>query len=99
MNENPTTLSRILYGINHTLNIANKALPVYVQAKPLVKKGYDTYNNLKNNKDSFKNTIKLLKVKNQIKKDMAKPIPISNINITSKKKNNYSNTNNPKFFI
>ena len=99
MNENPTTLSRILYGINHTLNIANKALPVYVQAKPLVKKGYDTYNNLKNNKDSFKNTIKLLKVKNQIKKDMAKPIPISNINIISKTKSNYSNTNNPKFFI
>ena len=99
MNENPNTLSKILYGINHTLNIANKAIPVYAQAKPLVKKGYDTYNNIKNNKNNLSNTIKLLKIKNQIKKDMSNKIPITNINITSKSKSKYSNTNIPKFFI
>ena len=46
MNEE-SGITRILNGITHTLNIANKAIPVYTQAKPLVKKGIDTYNNIK----------------------------------------------------
>ena len=89
-------ITKILSGINHTLNIANKAIPVYTQAKPLVKKGIDTYNNIKNNKTNISNLIKLNKVKNQIKKDMInKNIP----NFISKTNKEKINVNNPKFFI
>ena len=89
-------ITKILSGINHTLNIANKAIPVYTQAKPLVKKGIDTYNNIKNNNTSISNLIKLNKVKNQIKKDMInKNIP----NFISKQNTKNNNINNPKFFI
>ena len=45
-----TTFTRILRSVNHTLNVVNKAIPVYTQAKPLVKKGINTYNNIKTNK-------------------------------------------------
>ena len=92
MNYEENAISKILKGINHSLNIANKAIPVYNQAKPLVKKGIDTYNNIKSN-NTILNTMKLLKVKNQIKKDMKTNIP----NFVTKK--NYNNTNNPNFFI
>ena len=93
MNEE-SGITKILNGITHTLNIANKAIPVYTQAKPLVKKGIDTYNNIKTNKTNISNLIKLNKVKNQIKKDMnSKSIPT----FISKHKDN--KTNNPTFFI
>ena len=91
-------ITKILSGINHTLNIANKAIPVYTQAKPLVKKGIDTYNNIKNNNTSISNLIKLNKIKNQIKKDMnTKNISIPDFISKQNTKNN--NINNPKFFI
>ena len=87
---------KILSGINHTLNIADKAIPVYTQAKPLVKKGIDTYNNIKNKNTSISNLIKLNKIKNQIKKDMInKNIP----DFISKQNAKNNNINNPKFFI
>ena len=98
MNYEETTLDKLLNGINHTLNIANKALPVYNQAKPLVKKGFDTYNNIKTNGNNITNMVKLLKVKNQIKKDMNKK-NLSIPNFHFKNKQNYNNINNPKFFI
>ena len=95
MNYENTNLTKILNGINHTLNIANKAIPVYNQAKPLVKKGIDTYSNIKNNNIKLSNIFKLMKIKNQVKKDMNTNVTIPNF----KTKNTFSNTNNPKFFI
>ena len=96
---NGTSLSKLLNGINSTLNIANKAIPLYQQTKPMIKTVKQTYNTIKNNKNDLTNMIKLMKVKNAIKKDLNnKPNiiqqPTKTINNTT-----YSNINNPKFFI
>ena len=94
MNEE-TTLSKILNSVNYGLNVANRALPIYNQAKPLVKKGIDTYNNLKNTKPNIEKYFKLLKLKNNIKKDFSN----STQNNSKLNKNTYNNANNPTFFI
>ena len=88
-------INKLLSGINHTLNIVNKAVPVYTQAKPLVKKGIDTYNNIKNKNAKIKDLITLNNIKNQIKKDMNN----NKIAFVSKKSKLINNINNPKFFI
>lgn len=95
---NSSGLSKILSGINTTLNIANKVVPIYNQAKPLVTNINKTYKTFKNTSKDIPQLIKLMKVKNQIKKDMnTKPISFK----TSLKSNSntYSNINNPTFFI
>lgn len=93
---NTTGLTKILNGINTTLNIANKAIPIYNQAKPIFKTVNKTYKTIKNNKNDLTNMIKLMKVKNQIKKDMNNNTNIQNTKLI---KDNYSNLNNPTFFI
>lgn len=90
---NSYNLTKILNGINSTLNIANKAIPIYNQAKPLVSNLNKTYKTLKNNSKDIPQLIKLMKVKKQIKQDM------NNTPVTTPKARNYYNTNNPKFFI
>ena len=93
---NETTISKLLNGVNYGLNIANKAVPIYNQAKPLVKKGIDTYNSIKNSNNSISKYIKLFKLKNVIKNDMSK----STVNNSFKQNEaNIKNTNNPTFFI
>lgn len=95
---NSNGLSKILNGINTTLNIANKAIPIYNQAKPLVTNINKTYKTFKKTSKDIPQIIKLMKVKNKIKKDMTtKPSsfkPAQKINT-----NSYSNLNNPTFFI
>lgn len=92
MNNNSGTLNKILNGINNTLNIANKAIPIYNQSKPIINTAKETYKTIKNSSSDISKMIKLMKVKNQIKKDMNNKEPIMP-NTT------YSNINNPKFFI
>ena len=95
MNNGEGTLFRFLNGVSRTLTIANKAIPVYNQAKPIIKSMNNTYKNFKNNKDNLSNMIKLMRVKNQINKDMNKSIQPPNITTRT----NISNINNPKFFL
>jgi len=93
MNNNPGILSKILTGINSTLNIANKTIPIIKEAKPIINTTRETLNNFKSTGNDIKKMYKLMKLKNQIKNDTK--------NISIPKSNNimYKNTNNPKFFI
>lgn len=96
MNNNPATLSKILTGINNTLNIANKVMPLYKEAKPLVQTVTKTYKNIKNNKNDLSNIIKLVKANNIIKKEENN----SSYNKTKLiKSDSYNKSNNPTFFI
>ena len=99
MNNSSTSLSKILNGINSTLNIANKAIPLYQQTKPMIKTVKHTYNTLKNNKIDLSNMIKLIKVKNAIKKDMTNKNEVIQQPTKIITNSTYSNINNPKFFI
>lgn len=99
MNNNPTTLTKILNGINNTLNIANKVVPLYKEAKPIFNTVTTTYKTIKENGKDIPKLIKLMKVKNELKKDI-------NINSNNSLKDNklitnnfYNNTNNPTFFV
>ena len=101
MNNDPSTLTKILSGINNTLNIANKAMPLYKEAKPIFKSINNTYKNIKTNKTDLSSMIKLMKLKNTIKKDM-NINTISNIEddiSTTITKDTYNSVNNPTFFI
>ena len=97
MNNNPRIITNVLNGINSTLNIVNKAIPIYKEAKPIINTVTKTYKKVKDNGKNIKKVIKLMKLKNEIKKDIStnnrentfvQPKPITN-----------SNINNPKFFI
>ena len=99
MNNSSTSLSKILNGINSTLNIANKAIPIYQQTKPMIKTVKQTYNTIKNNKNDLSNMIKLMKVKNAIKKDMSNKTNVIQQPTKQTTNSTYSNINNPKFFI
>lgn len=94
MNNDPTTINKILTGINNTLSIANKAIPLYKETKPLIKNINKTYTNIKNNKSDLSNLLKLMKLKNNIKKENTINVSPNLIN-----KDNYNNINNPTFFI
>ena len=99
MNNNPTTLTKILNGINNTLNIANKVVPLYKEAKPIFNTVTTTYKTLKENGKDIPKLIKLMKIKNELKKDMnfsTNNTLIENKLITN---NTYNNSNNPTFFI
>ena len=96
MNNNPNIFSNVLNGINSTLNIVNKTIPIYKEAKPIISTFTNTYKKVKNNGNDIKKVIKLMKLKNEIKKEQ-------NISNTQDSLN-YSKTtnqsiNNPKFFI
>ena len=96
MNNNTGILNNVLKGINSTLNIANKAIPIYKEAKPIINTFTSTYKKIKDNKNEIPNLIKFMKIKNELKKD------ISTDNIQNKfnlQKTTNSNINNPKFFI
>lgn len=96
MNNNPGTLNKVLSGINNTLTIANKALPIIKETKPLMNNVSKTYQTFKNSGKDFQKMMKLIKVKNQIKKDINEQLSKTpSIKFLS----TYSNTNNPKFFI
>ena len=90
---NTTTLTKFLNGINSTLNIMNKAVPLYKEVSPMIKNFNKTYKNIKNGKNELSNTIKLLKLKNKIKKDFNNEYEPKTIS----KKN--TNINSPQFFI
>lgn len=96
MNNNPGTLSKILNGINSSLSIANKVMPIYKEAKPIINTVSSTYKKIKDNGKEIPKLIKLMKLKNEIKKDI-NITPVNN-NII-KTNSSYSNINNPKFFI
>ena len=99
MNNSGTSLSKILNGINSTLNIANKAIPIYQQTKPMIKTVKQTYDTIKNNKNDLSNMIKLMKIKNAIKKDMVNKNEAISQPTRTISNSTYSNINNPKFFI
>lgn len=97
MNNNPGTITKILNGVNNTLNIANKVVPLYKEAKPMFDTVSKTFKTLKQNGNDIKKVIKLMNLKNEIVKN-------TNNNTISKetkliKKDTYNNINNPKFFI
>ena len=97
MNNNPNILNNILNGINSSLNIVNKAIPIYKEAKPIISTVSKTYKKVKDNGYDIKKMIKIMKLKNEIKKDIN----------TNNKQNTFiqskpianSSINNPKFFI
>lgn len=101
MNNDPSTLTKILSGINNTLNIANKAMPLYKEAKPIFKTINNTYKNIKTSNGDISSMIKLMKLKNTIKKDMNNnTISHTTNNVpTTINKDSYNNINNPTFFI
>ena len=47
--QSPLSFGRILKGISHSLNIVQKALPIYENAKPMINKTKSIYKNIKNN--------------------------------------------------
>ena len=96
MNNTPNTFTKILNGINTTLNFANRALPLYQQSKPLIKTVKDSYNNFKKNKDTIGNIIKLMKA-NKVVKNEDKVIENTTIKTYTNSNNNH--VNNPTFFI
>lgn len=98
MNNSPIGISKVLNSINTTLNIANKAIPLYNQAKPIVSTITKTYKTIKTNRKEIPQLIKLIKVKNQIKKDMNNNISIPN-NELKQSNIQYNKINNPTFFI
>ena len=99
MNES-SSLTKILSGINNSLNIANKVVPLYKEAKPILSSINKTYKNIKTNKTDLSSMIKLMKLKNTIKKDMNNASQnISNTTHTTITKDTYKNINNPTFFI
>ena len=98
MNNSPTSISKILNSINTTLNIANKAIPLYNQAKPIVSTISKTYKTIKTNRKDIPQFIKLMKLKNQIKKDMNNNSSIPN-NELKQANIQYNKINNPTFFI
>ena len=98
MNTNSSTLSKVLSGINNTLSIANKALPIVKEARPIINTAKETINTFKSTSTDLKKMYKLIKVKNQIKKDMTKNTAIKKVT-SSNISSTYSNTNNPTFFI
>lgn len=96
MNNNPGIFNNILNGINSTLNIVNKAIPIYKEAKPIISTVTNTYKKVKNNGADLKKVIKLMKLKNEIKKDNS----TNNIqNTFNLPKTTNQTINNPKFFI
>ncbi len=98
MNNTPTTFTKILNGISTTLNFANRALPLYQESKPLIKTVKDTYKNIKKNKDTLGNLIKIMKANKTIQKE--NNIQVKNINIdNSNTFKSKQNINNPTFFI
>lgn len=100
MNNNLGTLNKVLSGINNTLSIANKALPIVKEAKPIINTAKETISTFKSTGNDIQKMFKLMKVKNQIKKDMNNTIKEEAITqIKSITNNSYPNINNPKFFI
>ena len=89
MYNNSNILSKVLTGINSSLNIANKVVPIYKQAKPLINGVSKTYKNFKNNKNDLKNILKVLNNTKSIDKEK---VIDNNVKISS-------NINNPTFFI
>lgn len=51
---NTQTISKILSGISKSLDIANKFLPIYSDAKPLFKNAHNIYNLFKNKSNDEK---------------------------------------------
>ena len=47
MNNNSSTITKVLNSINNTLNIANKVMPIYKEAKPMISTVSNTYKTLK----------------------------------------------------
>ena len=95
MNNYSGTLSKVLNGINNTLSIANKALPIVKEAKPLINTAKETLNTFKSTGTDIQKMFKVMKIKNQIKKDMNNNIKIP----PTKNQSTYTNINNPTFFI
>lgn len=96
MNNNSSIFTNVLNGINSTLNIVNKAIPIYKEAKPIINTVTNTYKKVKNNGADLKKVIKLMKLKNKIKKDNS----TNNIqNTFNLPKTTNQTINNPKFFI
>lgn len=50
-------LSKIVGGINDTLNIVNKTIPIYKQVSPIVKNVKDVFNAGKSIKDAAKESV------------------------------------------
>lgn len=96
MNNNPGILTNILNGINGTLNIVNKAIPIYKEAKPIINTVTSTYKKVKDNGNDIKKVIKLMKLKNELKKDISTN---NNENTFNLPKTTNQTINNPKFFI
>lgn len=96
MNNNPGILTNVLNGLNSTLNIVNKAIPIYKEAKPIINTVTNTYKKVKNNGADLKKVIKLMKLKNEIKKDVSSTNIQNTFNLP---KTTNQTINNPKFFI
>ena len=96
MNNNPSIFTNVLNGINSTLNIVNKAIPIYKEAKPIINTVTSTYKKVKDNGNDLKKVIKLMKLKKEINKDINTNNTQSIFNM---QKTTNHNINNPKFFI
>ncbi len=84
-------LGSVLTGISKTLNIANKAIPIYKQVKPMISNIGPVFKMVKGLTSSPKKTstssIRKISTKNPIK------------NNTIKQNSSFNNTNNPVFFL
>ena len=98
MNNNTSTLTKVLNSINNTLNIANKVVPIYKEAKPIINTVSSTYKTIKESGTDIPKIIKLMKLKNEVQKDM-KNKSFNKINEQKLLSSTTNNLNNPKFFI
>jgi len=96
MNNNPSMVNKILNGISSSLNIVNKVVPIYKEAKPLINSVSSSYKKIRTSGKDINQVIKFMKLKNIIKKDIGTN---NNENTFNLPKTTNQTINNPKFFI
>lgn len=83
------SLSSFLNGASKTLNVVNQAIPIYYQVKPMIS----------NAKTMFKVMSAVKSSDNKQSKNNINNYNYSNSKKDTTIKNNYSNSNNPTFFL
>lgn len=63
--ENPLSLSKILGGLSHTLNIAKRAIPIYESAKPMINNAKNAYKKISSTNINNTKKIKTINYNNR----------------------------------
>lgn len=61
---NPFSIGKIVGGLSKTLNVANQLIPLYKEAKPMIKNAKNAFNLIKEFGNTTTNTVLINKEKN-----------------------------------